>query len=108
MRTIRANQSEGIWRKICVACGYDGAEVRGDLGEIGYQCPHCGQDLYARSPMSYAEMEGFGPSALLNDLLDESSITESDGMESRKPRWWVRVVHRVGTFFKAARIERDS
>ncbi len=108
MRTIRANQSEGIWRKICVVCGYDGAEVRGDLGEIGYQCPQCGQDLYARSPMSYAEMEGLVSDNLLAEQLEQSTITGSDAMESCKPCWWARVVLRVGTFFKLVRIEQDA
>ncbi len=108
MRTIRANRSEGIWRKICVACGYDGTEVRGDLGEIGYQCPHCGQDLYARSPMSYAEMEGFGPGALLEGLSEEVSIIEGDPIARHTSRWWARVAHAVGTFFKVARTERDA
>ncbi len=40
----------------CVACGYDGALLKGGLAA---RCARCGCDLKARPPRSYAEMEGF-------------------------------------------------
>ena len=39
----------------CVACGYDGALLRG--GAAG-RCARCGCDLLHRPARSYAEMEG--------------------------------------------------
>ena len=39
----------------CVACGYDGALLRGGLAE---RCARCGCDLRQRPARSYAEMEG--------------------------------------------------
>ena len=40
----------------CVACGYDGALLRGGQAEI---CARCGCNLRQRPARSYAEMEGF-------------------------------------------------
>ena len=77
--------------------------MRGDLGEIGYLCPHCGQDLYARTPMSYAEMEGFEPVA----LAEQFSLTERDTTESLKSSWWARVINCVGKFFEVARSKQN-
>ncbi|MHC5023490.1 MAG: hypothetical protein ACYTGG_06205 [Planctomycetota bacterium] len=39
----------------CVACGYDGALLRGGQAP---QCARCGCDLRRRPARSYAEMEG--------------------------------------------------
>jgi hypothetical protein len=39
----------------CVACGYDGALLRG--GQAA-RCARCGCDLHERPARSYAEMEG--------------------------------------------------
>ncbi len=84
MRTIRAERSKGLRRKICVACGYDGPAIRGDLDEINYACPHCHQDLYARPPMSYAEMEGLVPVTFLDEIPQEQHTPPR--------RWWTRIV----------------
>jgi hypothetical protein len=50
----------------CVACGYDGAMLRGGSAP---RCARCGCDLRVRRPRSYAEMEG---------LLGESATIERD------------------------------
>jgi hypothetical protein len=39
----------------CVACGYDGALLRGGQAQ---RCARCGCDLRRRPARSYAEMEG--------------------------------------------------
>lgn len=39
----------------CVACGYDGALLKGGQAE---RCARCGCDLRLRPARSYAEMEG--------------------------------------------------
>jgi predicted RNA-binding Zn-ribbon protein involved in translation (DUF1610 family) len=44
--------------KTCLNCGHDGPELQGERGHALFVCPCCGQDLYARPPRSYAEMEG--------------------------------------------------
>jgi hypothetical protein len=45
-----------LFMRRCVACGYDGALLRGGEAE---RCARCGCDLLARPARSYAEMEGF-------------------------------------------------
>jgi hypothetical protein len=99
MRTIRAERSKGLRRKICVACGYDGPAIRGDLDEIGYACPQCSQDLYARPPMSYAEMEGFA--AVM--LLEEISIELPEEPMRPRARWWARLVTSLQRLVRAKR-----
>lgn len=42
-------------RRMCLGCGYQGSRLEGNAT---FSCPGCGTDLYARPPMSYAEMEG--------------------------------------------------
>ena len=44
-----------LFTRRCVACGYDGALLRGGLAE---RCARCGCDLRLRPARSYAEMEG--------------------------------------------------
>ena len=44
-----------IFVRRCVACGYDGALLRGGQAE---RCARCGCDLRKRPARSYAEMEG--------------------------------------------------
>ena len=44
-----------LLRRQCVACGYDGALLRG--GQV-HRCPRCRCDLRSRPARSYAEMEG--------------------------------------------------
>jgi hypothetical protein len=42
----------------CLSCGHGGRSLQGERGRLIYACPACDADLYARPPMSYAEMEG--------------------------------------------------
>jgi len=44
-----------LFTRQCVACGYDGALLRGGRAE---RCARCGCDLKQRPARSYAEMEG--------------------------------------------------
>lgn len=55
-RTFRRATRIDLARKRCLRCGYDGPAVQD--GSIEFLCPHCGQDLYARPPRSYLELEG--------------------------------------------------
>jgi predicted RNA-binding Zn-ribbon protein involved in translation (DUF1610 family) len=56
MSTTRVDVPDRLRRKRCLDCGHDGALVQ---DPTVFCCPRCGSDLYARPPMSYAEMEGF-------------------------------------------------
>ncbi|MCL4220033.1 MAG: hypothetical protein KJZ65_01550 [Phycisphaerales bacterium] len=55
-RTFRRATRVDLARRRCLRCGYDGPAVQD--GSIEFLCPHCGQDLYARPPRSYLELEG--------------------------------------------------
>jgi hypothetical protein len=46
---------ERLLRRRCVACGYDGALLRGGFA---VRCAKCGCDLRQRPARSYVEMEG--------------------------------------------------
>ena len=46
-----------LLRRLCVACGYDGALLRNGLAA---RCARCGCDLRKRPARSYVEMEGLG------------------------------------------------
>jgi len=61
MPTTRPALREELARKTCLACGYHGRELQGERGRLTFSCPSCGDDLYARPPRSYAEMEGITP-----------------------------------------------
>lgn len=60
MRTARVSTGVHARSLMCLSCGYDGPEVQHDGTWV---CPMCGQDLYERPPMSYAEMEGLAPAS---------------------------------------------
>jgi len=61
MSALRNATAARVDRKMCLGCGFDGAELQGHLAHVRYRCPSCGHDLYARPPRSYAEMEGLAP-----------------------------------------------
>lgn len=74
---------------MCLSCGYRGRHIQGQRGLITFQCPSCGEDLYARPPRSYAEMEGFLPSSCAHDPLLRRTITVPLGPAAKTPtsRW---------------------
>ncbi len=63
----------------CVACGYDGALLRGGHAEV---CARCGCNLVKRPARSYAEMEGLAGQPM---MLDEPLTS---------PRREARLIHR--------------
>ncbi len=73
----------GLMVRRCVACGYDGALLRGGHAEI---CARCGCNLLKRPARSYAEMEG---------LLGQP-MTLDEPLSS--PRCQERLIHRWITF----------
>ncbi len=99
MRVIRADAPTRLQRRICVACGYDGPEIDGDLGEVSFRCPGCGEDIYARPPMTYLEMEGFVP--LIR--ADPPAILLGEPDLRRPHRWWAQVLAAVRFRFAALR-----
>lgn len=46
-----------ITTRICLRCGYDGQELQVANEIPAFVCPACCEDLYARPPQSYAELE---------------------------------------------------
>ncbi len=43
----------------CLSCGHAAEAFQSPVFAGPYACPECGDDLYARPPRSYAELEGF-------------------------------------------------
>ncbi|MFG0257572.1 MAG: hypothetical protein ACF8GE_06690 [Phycisphaerales bacterium JB043] len=56
-----AGVSVALQKRVCLSCGYDGQPIQEHLEAIDFLCPMCDEDLYARPPRSYAEMEGLDP-----------------------------------------------
>lgn len=71
--------NRAIYVRQCVACGYDGALLRG--GQADY-CARCGCDLAERPARSYAEMEG-----LLGQALPEQPDAMAPLRARVIPRW---------------------
>jgi|GEM_PF-4655968 len=61
MALLRTERVRWTLERRCRRCGHDGPELQGDRSCAVFECPACGEDLYARPAMSYAEMEGFIP-----------------------------------------------
>ena len=89
-----------------MSCGYDGPEIKGDLGEVSFRCPGCGQDIYARPPMTYLEMEGFVPFVRADPPIARLCEPDRHG----PLRWWARAfaVARFGVAALWRRWERVS
>ncbi|MCW5776306.1 MAG: hypothetical protein KIS87_07710 [Phycisphaeraceae bacterium] len=64
MSLLRTERVRWTLVRRCRRCGHDGPDVQGDRAGLVYECPACGEDLYARPAMSYAEMEGFVAAAV--------------------------------------------
>jgi predicted RNA-binding Zn-ribbon protein involved in translation (DUF1610 family) len=58
MPNVRVVSTSPLVQRSCLCCGYRGDELQVSGERAAYRCPNCGQDLYARPPRSYAEMEG--------------------------------------------------
>lgn len=58
MPLARVASTSPLLQRACLRCGYRGHELQRLDETTTYRCPGCGQDLYARPPRSYAEMEG--------------------------------------------------
>ncbi|MHC4975070.1 MAG: hypothetical protein ACYTF7_00525 [Planctomycetota bacterium] len=56
----------GLQKRVCLSCGYDGQPVQERLEAIDFRCPMCDEDLYARPPRSYAEMEGLSSDVVID------------------------------------------
>jgi predicted RNA-binding Zn-ribbon protein involved in translation (DUF1610 family) len=63
MSRVRERTRSWVTARVCLGCGYDGSELQTQDESATFLCPCCGQDLYARPPKSYAEMEGLVESA---------------------------------------------
>ena len=64
----------------CVACGYDGALLRGGMAE---RCARCGCDLRKRPARSYAEMEGL----IGHPLTIDAPLSQPRKQERLVHRW---------------------
>ena len=69
-----------IFVRRCVACGYDGALLRGGRAE---RCARCGCDLKERPARSYAEMEGL----IGQPVTIDSPMSEPRKQERLVNRW---------------------
>ena len=58
MSQLRERSRNWLITRICLGCGYSGPELQRTGEEAVWACPCCGEDLYARRPQSYAELEG--------------------------------------------------
>lgn len=56
MWALGSSRHDRLHLRRCLTCGYDGTELQG-RGTGPFVCPACGEDLYARPPRSYAELE---------------------------------------------------
>lgn len=77
LRTI----NHDLFIRRCLACGYDGALLRGGAAE---HCVRCGCDLSLRPARSYAEMEG-----LVGQPLTLDSPQWSGEREQRMVQRWL-------------------
>ena len=100
MAIARVASSSPLVQRTCLRCGYRGDELQ-RLGELAaYRCPDCGQDLYARPPRSYAEMEGLIVESVGADHTPHASARHKVGPASRRPGWLRRVVGFVLSTFR--------
>jgi predicted RNA-binding Zn-ribbon protein involved in translation (DUF1610 family) len=91
--------------RICLGCGYDGPEIQRRGEGAVYLCPCCGEDLYARRPMSYAEMEGFvgarpAAASCVTGFDRAMSLTEDRRVA---PTFWARLLEWVRLMTRAKR-----
>jgi len=97
MSTVGVSASAKLKRRRCLYCGYDGRILQGERREHTWLCPRCGEDLYARPPRSYAEMEG---------LVEDRPTIQSLPIPMRA-RWPLGLISR-GSGFSFSRREKAS
>src|ERR1043165_7742892 len=84
--------------RTCLSCGYDGPSLQRHRGHAAFSCPCCGQDLDARPPRSYAEMEG-----LRTKRRGRIKLRRKKHSRPRKQRRARPIAKLVGFFKKLAR-----
>lgn len=59
-RSRGRNRARALWLhdRTCPGCGYSGPELQLRDEQQVFECPLCGEDLYAHPALSYAEREG--------------------------------------------------
>ena len=93
MLKVGESRERTLHTRQCLDCGYDGPELQHPDDQRVYVCPVCMADLYARPPMSYAQMEG------LDDLCMVSS-------RRRAAHRWVMLKVNVRSLWRLPRRER--
>jgi predicted RNA-binding Zn-ribbon protein involved in translation (DUF1610 family) len=86
MARTQATSATWLTRRMCLACGYDGRELQGDRGEVTFNCPSCGCDLYVRPPQSYAQLEGLSTGDVASPSIRRVRLpSRSAGRVKRRP-----------------------
>jgi hypothetical protein len=92
MPLTRLASSSPHAQRACLRCGYRGDELQ-RLGErAAYLCPGCGQDLYARPPRSYAEMEDIPVAASIPAAAKSPRVARG---RAAPDAWWKRLWARL-------------
>jgi hypothetical protein len=76
MAMTRTTTAGWMHAKVCPCCGYRGREIQHapDPETCPLECPTCGEDLYARPPLSYAQREGLTATPTLATPAASSSL----------------------------------
>jgi hypothetical protein len=80
---------------MCLCCGHAGRTLQGDRGLTTFECPSCGEDLYARPPRSYAELEGLDDSIESSFTLSLTAEELEQTQPDPEPHRRVRHVERI-------------
>jgi hypothetical protein len=83
MRALRSSLSSRVHRRLCLGCGFDGPALQGGSGEDLSRCPRCGEDLCARPPRSYAELEGLDEELVFASVVNTLTPPQEQGFWSR-------------------------
>jgi predicted RNA-binding Zn-ribbon protein involved in translation (DUF1610 family) len=95
MPLARVASTSPLLQRACLRCGYRGLELQRLDETAAYRCPACGQDLYARPPRSYAEMEGLPVALPAPERPSPAAARPLIGEGRRARRSW------LGRFFDA-------
>jgi hypothetical protein len=91
MPQVRERTGRWIHLRICLGCGYDGAEMQQDGENRVFRCPCCRADLYARPPRSYAQLEG-----MVADPPGAAVPTRTLVVRAARMWWGWRLLSRLG------------